>query len=66
MTLRRPRLRIRTASLLDDDFGIIESEDESLAASESDICRCGATRRDHDGPEGLIEQGKCRKFREML
>lgn len=64
---RRPRhLRLRVASLLDEEFGIITSEDEELSASENDVCRCGSRRGDHEGPEGLESQGKCRKFREML
>lgn len=62
---RQRQLRLRVATLLDDDYGFVVSEDEALAESENDVCRCGGRRGDHEGPEGLVEAGKCRKFREM-
>lgn len=63
---RQRQLRLRVAALLDDDYGFVVSTDEELAQSENDVCRCGSRRGDHDGSEGLVAQGKCRKFREML
>lgn len=63
---RQRQLRLRVASLLDEDYGFVVSTDEELAQSENDVCSCGRTRGDHEGPEGLVAAGKCRKFREML
>jgi len=64
--LKKPRPFKSLASVLDDPFSLIESADDDLSASDNDICRCGATRKEHEGPEGLVEAGKCKKFREAL
>ncbi len=57
---RRPS---RLAALLDSEPAFIESEDDSLASSEADVCRCGETRGKHQGEKESIE-GRCRGFRE--
>jgi hypothetical protein len=63
------RKRSIFASVLEDeDLVFVESADEELSGTESDVCSsCGGLRKVHEeGVEGsVLDSGKCRRFKEM-
>ena len=64
----RKRRSVFASLLEDDDLAFVESPDDELSSTESDVCgSCGNLRKLHEeGVEGsVLDSGKCKKFREM-